>query len=127
MVKVILIPMFNLLSEPDFINGLLISISKSNLPSTEIFIAILQSIDDPKELNAVLDSVEQEILLVRSKDHTDDETKMKQQLGSLIYLKKYLQSQLKKLEDYYDCCDGVKSFNDSLNAESETLSEKVNF
>ena len=119
--------MFNLLSEPDFINGLLISISKSNLPSTEIFIAILQSIDDPKELNAVLDSVEQEILLVRSKDHTDDETKMKQQLGSLIYLKKYLQSQLKKLEDYYDCCDGAKSFNDSLNAESETLSEKVNF
>ena len=65
--KTVLMPLFDLFSEPDFINGIVISASKHNLPSTDTFISVLQSAEDVNELKAVLESVEQEISFVRSK------------------------------------------------------------
>lgn len=109
-VKTILLPIFEQLSSPDFINGIIISLCKENLPTTETFIAVLQETDGG-ELEAVLKSVEQEILFVRSKDDNGDGTNMKQQLGSLLYLKKIIKSHLKKFEESED----AKSLSDSLN------------
>ena len=62
--------MFDLFSEPDFINGIIITLNKSNIPSTDIFISVLQSSCVVEELKAVLESVESEIIFVRSKVFT---------------------------------------------------------
>lgn len=66
-IKSILFPLFDTLSEPDFLNGIVVSLLKTNIPSTETFITVLQSTDDVNELNAVLESVEEDILFARSK------------------------------------------------------------
>lgn len=97
-IKLLVLPIFDTLSEPDFINKIIISLLKTNYPTTETFISILQSSHDGNELRAVLESVENEILFVRSKDQDDDDLKMKQQLSSLLYLKKIILSHLKKFD-----------------------------
>lgn len=103
--KLILMPVLETFSEPDFLNRIIILLLKSNLPSTETFIWVLQSTDDVNELRSVMESVDQEILFVRSRDHEDDESKMKQQLQSLLYLKRIIQSNLKKFDE--SDCDSV--------------------
>ncbi|KPM11113.1 sorting nexin-like protein 5, partial [Sarcoptes scabiei] len=103
--KLLLMPVLETFSEPDFLNRIIILLLKSNLPSTETFIWVLQSTDDVNELRSVMESVDQEILFVRSRDHEDDESKMKQQLQSLLYLKRIIQSNLKKFDE--SDCDSV--------------------
>lgn len=117
--QTILTPILDLLSEPDFINGIIIGVCKSHLPSTDTFMAVLQSVDDVNEIRAVLESVETEIKFVRSKDDNDGEMKMKQQLGSLLFLKKIILSQLKKFEEFEES----KSLSDSLNEEEAKEAE----
>lgn len=98
----ILMPLLDTLSDPDFINGLILSLCKqhqglmgSTVPTTETFISILQSSSSVSELNAVLQSVDKEITFVRSKDNDDDqEMSMKSQLDSLVYLKKVINTYL---------------------------------
>ncbi|XP_075586462.1 sorting nexin-13 [Dermatophagoides farinae] len=99
LLKLLLLPLIESFSEPDFINSIIISFLKSNCPTTETFILVLQSTDDVDELYSVLQSVDEEIMLMRSKDQDDDEWKMKQQLSSLLYLKKIILSHLKKFDD----------------------------
>ena len=45
--------------------------------------------------------------------------KMKQQLGSLLFLKKIIKSHLKK----FDNCEDAKSLSDSLNDDNDSLSK----
>lgn len=98
MTKLVLMPILESLSDPDFINNLIVSIFKSNTPSTETFLSILQVTDHVDTLKVLLDSVDNELLNVRSKDSEEDDTNMKNQLGSLLYLKKILQSHLTRIE-----------------------------
>nr|XP_027200547.1 sorting nexin-13-like [Dermatophagoides pteronyssinus] len=120
LMKFLLIPLIESFSEPDFINSIIISFLKSNCPTTETFILVLQSTDDVHELNAVLQSVDEEILLMRSKDQDDDEGRMKQQLNSLLYLKKIILSHLKKFDD-----NSLPSDNDNDEKQKNESSSRI--
>lgn len=103
----LLIPVFQLLSDPDFINRSLIWLfkSKANFHSTpETFLLLLRCCEDSDELNSVLEMVHKEIAIQRSKDTgEDDYIEIKQQLSSLLYVESVIKNRLKCLnEGSYD-------------------------
>lgn len=85
-VKRMMIPLFDMLSDPDFINnGIIRLLSETNL-KPEDFIATLESTGSMKVLDAVLDSLCKEAAYLRTKDSGDEQGFLvKQQLASIDY------------------------------------------
>ncbi|CAG9536268.1 unnamed protein product [Cercopithifilaria johnstoni] len=85
-VKRMMLPLFDMLSDPDFINRSIIwLLSETNL-KPEDFIATLETIDSVKVLDAVLDSLCEEAMHLRTKDSGGEQGFLvKQQLASIDY------------------------------------------
>uniref|UniRef100_A0A0R3RWV7 Sorting nexin-13 n=1 Tax=Elaeophora elaphi TaxID=1147741 RepID=A0A0R3RWV7_9BILA len=85
-VKRMMLPLFDMLSDPDFINHSIIwLLSETNL-KPEDFIAILETTDSMKVLDAVLDSLCVEAAHLRTKDSGGEQGFLvKQQLASIDY------------------------------------------
>uniref|UniRef100_A0AAF5PVJ5 PXA domain-containing protein n=1 Tax=Wuchereria bancrofti TaxID=6293 RepID=A0AAF5PVJ5_WUCBA len=85
-VKRMMLPLFDMLSDPDFINRSIIwLLSETNL-KPEDFIATLETIDSVKALDAVLDSLCEEAAHLRTKDSGGEQGFLvKQQLASIEY------------------------------------------
>ncbi|VDK75333.1 unnamed protein product [Litomosoides sigmodontis] len=85
-VKHIMLPFFDMLSDPDFINHSIIwLLSETNL-KPEDFITTLENIDNVKVLDAVLDSLCEEAAHLRTKDSGGEQGFLvKQQLSSIDY------------------------------------------
>lgn len=106
----ILYPFFEMISDPDFINQTLVSLckNKANQPSTpDNFLTIIRNCDDTDELNAVLEIVNKEIAIQRSRDTGgDDDFEIKQQLSSLLLVQSVIKQRFKCLnEGSYDEVD----------------------
>lgn len=122
-------PLFELLSDPDFINQTLVSLCRTrklNVSLSESFLIILRSSATKEELHAVLESVREEIALQRSKDTGgDDDFEIKQQLSSLCFVNSIIKERLKLLneagQDQIDAKINLQEENNNFNCQKNDL------
>ncbi|XP_043466111.1 sorting nexin-13-like [Leptopilina heterotoma] len=108
-VNVIIRPLLNLLSDPDYINQTFIWLcsKEKNLPS-DIFLTVIRITDNLDELLATNNIVNRRLAYIRSKEiGGEDDVSMKQELNSLLYMKKILDTRIIVMQE------GLKSENDS--------------
>lgn len=102
-------PLLNLLSNPDFINRLIILLCSSRTGeciTLESFLLIVKTSDSYDELSSLRENVEEECTILRSCDTggTDDQ-EIKQQLNSLSYLNNVITGRMKKIKDGSLVCE----------------------
>lgn len=122
-------PLLELLADPDFINQTLISLCRTrklNIALSESFLIILRSSASKEELNAVLESVREEIALQRSKDTGgDDDFEIKQQLSSLCFVNSIIKERLKLLnevgQEQIDAKINLQEENNNFNCQKNDL------
>ncbi|CAH1105443.1 unnamed protein product [Psylliodes chrysocephalus] len=103
----VILPLFNLVSDPDYINQamLWLCLQENQLP-TDIFLTTLRLTDNCDELKSTKDLVSLEIQSLRSRDSGgDSDLTVKQQLSSLYYVLKLIDNKLSKMENM-DSSDG---------------------
>ncbi|KAI5726648.1 hypothetical protein M8J76_006212 [Diaphorina citri] len=97
LVNTILVPIINLLSDPDYINLTILWLCDDIQIPSDIFLSAVQISDSIPELQATNDLLMKEIATLRSKDSGgDDESVIKAQLNSLLYLYQIIQNKIKK-------------------------------
>ncbi|KAJ8917534.1 hypothetical protein NQ315_005583 [Exocentrus adspersus] len=97
----VILPLFNMISDPDYINQVIIwlCLRDSQLPS-EIFLTTLRLTDNCDELQSTKELVSKEIHSLRSRDSGgDSDLLIKQQLSSLYYVSKLIDNKLSKMEN----------------------------
>ncbi|KAL8566062.1 hypothetical protein ACOMHN_012847 [Nucella lapillus] len=100
LVNGILVPTIDLLSDPDYINQYVAWLCYESSFTRETFLTVIRSSDLPEELEAVRDKVEEDIARWRSKDTGGSEdTAIKQNLNSLIFLRDTCNTRLKRLQE----------------------------
>ncbi|EFA04766.2 sorting nexin-13 [Tribolium castaneum] len=94
-------PLFAMLSDPDYINQAIIwlCLRDGTLPS-DIFLTTLRITDNCDELKSTKNLAEKEVQQLRSRDSGgDSDLAIKQQLSSLSYVLKLIESRLIKMQD----------------------------
>ncbi|XP_023248571.1 sorting nexin-13-like [Copidosoma floridanum] len=107
LVNVIIRPLLDLFSDPDYINQTFIWLcTKEATLRSDIFLTVIRTTDSLEELAATKSIVCKEIAYLRSKDsgHDDDLT-VKQQLNSLLYVKKILDSRIISMKEGLDASE----------------------
>nr|KAG5714324.1 hypothetical protein BaRGS_018541 [Batillaria attramentaria] len=100
LVNGIFIPTIDLLSDPDYINQYVAWLCYESSFTRETFLTVIRSSDLPEELEAVRDKVEEDIARWRSKDTGGSEdTVIKQNLNSLVFLRDTCNVRLKRLQE----------------------------
>ncbi|KAH1004594.1 sorting nexin-13 isoform X1 [Dendroctonus ponderosae] len=95
----VILPLFNLVADPDYINQAMLWICLRNMPiSSEMFLTTLRLTESPEELKSTKELVESEIHNLRSRDAGGEDLAVKQQLSSLAYVVKLIDSRLVKME-----------------------------
>lgn len=108
----VLLPVFTLISDPDFINQSIIWLCLRDAPlPSEIFLTTLRISDNIDELNYTKELLLKEIQQMRSGDSSaETEISIKQQLSSLYYVQKLIDNRLLKINNgeyqvqLSDCC-----------------------
>lgn len=99
-VNIVLLPLINLFSDPDYINQTIVWLCKDSLITSEGFLLVLRCTDNADELLAVKEIVKHEIAVQRSRDTGEqDDAEIKQQLSSLWYVQKVINTRLQRLEE----------------------------
>jgi len=99
LVSVIVIPILNLLSDPDYINQCIIWLCKDFPIKSEAFLTVLHFTENTGELDATVEMLNREIALLRSHDlGGEDDIVIKQQLSSLLFVKKIVDHRLQKMQ-----------------------------
>ncbi|XP_077554623.1 sorting nexin-13-like [Haemaphysalis longicornis] len=100
LVNTVLLPVIDLVSDPDYVNQTIVWMCSNNIPTSDEFLTVLKCTDNISELEAVQEIVLQEIAVQRSKDSGgNDDTVIKKQLNSLQYVKKVVEARLQRLND----------------------------
>lgn len=103
LVNSILLPLIELFSDPDYINQIIIWLCRDIPVTSEVFLTALRVSDNLDELQATRDLLNKEIATLRSRDSGgDDDTWVKQQLSSLLYVGKVIDSQVNRLQEGVD-------------------------
>ncbi|KAI1902512.1 hypothetical protein AGOR_G00045520 [Albula goreensis] len=94
----VLQPLISQLSDPDYINQLVIWMLRESSCNYEAFMTILKLTDRPDELEAVRDKVLEELQFLRSLDTAgDDISVIKNQINSLLFVKKVCETRIQRL------------------------------
>lgn len=102
-VNALLLPTISLFSDPDYINQTIIWLCREVPITSEGFITILRTTNNADELTAVMEKVNHEIAVQRSKDSGgDDDIIIKQQLSSLLFVKRVVDHRLQRLQEGVD-------------------------
>ncbi|XP_053985689.1 sorting nexin-13-like isoform X1 [Hylaeus volcanicus] len=115
LVNVIIRPLLDLFSDPDYINQACIwlCIKEAGLPS-DVFLTVIRVTDSLDELTATKSIVCKEIAHLRSKDlGREDDLSVKQQLNSLLYVKKILETRIIGMQE------GLESETDGIGAQPD--------
>ncbi|XP_071563914.1 sorting nexin-13 isoform X3 [Temnothorax nylanderi] len=115
LVNVIIRPLLDLFSDPDYINQACIWLCTKDggLPS-DIFLTVIRITDNLDELIATKNIICKEITHLRSKDSGgDDDLSVKQQLNSLVYVKKILETRIIGMQE------GLETETDGIGAQPE--------
>ncbi|KAL1116862.1 hypothetical protein AAG570_005331 [Ranatra chinensis] len=100
LVNVVLTPLINQLSDPDYINRILIWLCRDIPITSEVFLTVLRVTDSVDELVATKELLNKEIQTLRSRDAGgDSDLWVKQQLSSLLYVGKVVDNQLARLQE----------------------------
>ncbi|KAF6204595.1 hypothetical protein GE061_018755 [Apolygus lucorum] len=98
-VNSVLMPLLAKLSDPDYINQVIIWLCKDFPVTSETFMAILKTTDVVDELSATKEILGKEIATLRSRDAGGgSDTMVKMQLSSLHYLSKLVDTQIARLQ-----------------------------
>ncbi|XP_071451053.1 sorting nexin-13-like [Hetaerina americana] len=99
-VNALLVPLLHMVSDPDYINRTIVWLC-SNIPFTcEAFLTAIRTTDCVGELHATREMVSKEVAILRSRDSGgDDDILVKQQLSSLLYMKKVIETRLHRLQE----------------------------
>ncbi|XP_035286822.1 sorting nexin-13-like isoform X1 [Anguilla anguilla] len=99
----VLLPLVSQLSDPDYINQLVIWMIGDSSCNHEAFMSILKLTDWPAELEAVRDKVLEELQYLRSLDTAGDDINMiKNQINSLLFVKKVCEARIQRLHSGKD-------------------------
>ncbi|KAM8883123.1 sorting nexin-13 isoform 2-T2 [Synchiropus picturatus] len=99
----VLLPLINQLSDPDYINQFVIWMIRDTSCNYEAFMNILKLTDKPAELEAVKDKVLEELQYLRSLDTAgDDINVIKNQINSLLFVKKVCETRIQRLHSGKD-------------------------
>ncbi|XP_076651787.1 sorting nexin-13 isoform X2 [Halictus rubicundus] len=115
LVNVIIRPLLDLFSDPDYINQvcLWLCVKEAGLPS-DVFLTVIRVTDSLDELTATKNIVCKEIAHLRSKDSGgEDDLSVKQQLNSLLYVKKLLETRIIGMQE------GLETESDGMGARQE--------
>ncbi|KAJ0003099.1 hypothetical protein NQD34_018139 [Periophthalmus magnuspinnatus] len=94
----VLLPLIHQLSDPDYINQFVIWMIRDSSCNYEAFMSILKLSDRVAELEAVKDKVLEELQYLRSLDTAgDDINVIKNQINSLLFVKKVCESRIQRL------------------------------
>ncbi|XP_066483508.1 sorting nexin-13 isoform X2 [Tiliqua scincoides] len=95
----ILLPLINQLSDPDYINQYVIWMIRDSICNYEAFMNIIKVNDNIGELEAVRDKAAEELQHLRSLDTAgDDINSIKNQINSLLFVKKICDSRILRLQ-----------------------------
>ncbi|XP_070582620.1 sorting nexin-13 isoform X6 [Erythrolamprus reginae] len=95
----ILLPLINQLSDPDYINQHFIWMIRDSICNYEAFMNIVKVGDKVRELEAVRDKATEELQYLRSLDTAgDDINHIKNQINSLLFVKKVCDSRILRLQ-----------------------------
>ncbi|XP_077160589.1 sorting nexin-13 isoform X4 [Paroedura picta] len=95
----IILPLINQLSDPDYINQYVIWMIRDSVCSYEAFMNIIKLSDNVGELEAVRDKAMEELQYLRSLDTAgDDINNIKNQINSLLFVKKVCDSRIVRLQ-----------------------------
>ncbi|XP_076157290.1 sorting nexin-13 isoform X4 [Alosa pseudoharengus] len=95
----VLLPLINQLSDPDYLNQLVIWMIRDSSCNYEAFMTILKLTDKTIELEAVKDKVLEELQYLRSLDTAGDDINMiKNQINSLLFVKKVCETRIQRLQ-----------------------------
>ncbi|XP_006240084.1 sorting nexin-13 isoform X1 [Rattus norvegicus] len=95
----ILLPLINQLSDPDYINQYVIWMIRDSNCNYEAFMNIIKLSDNIGELEAVRDKAAEELQYLRSLDTAgDDINTIKNQINSLLFVKKVCDSRIQRLQ-----------------------------
>ncbi|KAF5288724.1 hypothetical protein FQA39_LY15296 [Lamprigera yunnana] len=97
----VVLPLVTMISNPDFINQSIIWLcARDNYLPSEIFLSTLRLTDNCDELRYTQELVAKEIQQLRSRDSGgDSDFSIKQQLSSLFYVTKLIDTRLSKLQN----------------------------
>ncbi|XP_019389810.1 PREDICTED: sorting nexin-13 isoform X1 [Crocodylus porosus] len=99
LVRGILLPLINQLSDPDYINQYVIWMIRDSNCNYEAFMNIIKLSDNIGELEAVKDKAGEELQYLRSLDTAgDDINTIKNQINSLLYVVKVCDSRIQRLQ-----------------------------
>ncbi|XP_043510424.1 sorting nexin-13-like isoform X2 [Frieseomelitta varia] len=115
LVNVIIKPLLDLFSDPDYINQACIWLcaKEGGLPS-DVFLTVIRVTDSLDELTATKNIVCKEIAHLRSKDSGgEDDLSVKQQLNSLLYVKKILETRIIGMQE------GLESETDGIGTQPD--------
>ncbi|XP_021568162.1 sorting nexin-13-like [Carlito syrichta] len=95
----VLLPLINQLSDPDYINQYVIWMIRDSNCNYEAFMNIIKLSDNIGELEAVRDKAAEELQYLRSLDTAgDDINTIKNQINSLLFVKKVCDSRIQRLQ-----------------------------
>uniref|UniRef100_A0ABI7W0E5 Sorting nexin 13 n=1 Tax=Felis catus TaxID=9685 RepID=A0ABI7W0E5_FELCA len=95
----VLLPLINQLSDPDYINQYIIWMIRDSNCNYEAFMNIIKLSDNIGELEAVRDKAVEELQYLRSLDTVgDDINTIKNQINSLLFVKKVCDSRIQRLQ-----------------------------
>ncbi|OQR76512.1 sorting nexin-13-like [Tropilaelaps mercedesae] len=98
--NIVLLPVVDLITEPDYINQTIVWMNKEAVVPSEDFLAVLRSTDSLEELTATQQIVRHEIAVQRSRDTGgEQDEQVKQQLKSLFYVDEIITKRIQRLED----------------------------
>ncbi|XP_062899832.1 sorting nexin-13 isoform X5 [Mobula hypostoma] len=101
--KGILLPLIDQLSDPDFVNQYIIWMIRDANCNYEAFLNIIKLSDKVVELEAVKDKAAEELQYLRSLDTAgDDISNIKNQMNSLLFVKKICDSRIQRLNSGKD-------------------------
>ena len=96
--SVVIQPAFIKTSDPDFINQTLVWLYSEYDITSEVFIHTLRHTENMQELEATRDLVIKEVSRLQSCDSVTDDEDGRLQLNSLLYLKKIIDSKIRRLQ-----------------------------
>ncbi|GFG33269.1 hypothetical protein Cfor_05621, partial [Coptotermes formosanus] len=103
LVSAVVLPLFGLISDPDYINQIIVWLCKEIPMTSDVFLTTLRVTDNQDELSATMDMISKEIAQLRSRDSgREDDASVKQQLSSLLYVQKVIEIRLQRLKEGAD-------------------------
>ncbi|KAL5007185.1 hypothetical protein ScPMuIL_015991 [Solemya velum] len=119
LVNGIFIPTVDMFSDPDYINQTVAWLCKDMTFNNETFMTVIKTSSIIDELEAIEEVVETDILKWRSKDTGgSDDTLIKQNLNSLLFVKSVCEGRIKRLQSGYDDSDLSQEIPESFKAKN---------